>query len=79
MLFKGIVKWAEPGKCVMCYSSRFKDTLTEVNQSFFKRMEILLFDTHQRLSAIISPFKFTQRHSSEGCLFMSEKTCEVEC
>ena len=29
--------------------------------------------------AIISPFKFTQRHCSEGCLFTSEKTCDVEC
>ena len=40
-------------------------------------MEILIFNTHRRLSAIISPFKFTQRHSSEGCLFTSEKTCDV--
>ena len=39
-------------------------------------MEILIFDTHRPLSAIISPFQFTQRHSSEGCLFTSEKTCD---
>ena len=31
-------------------------------------MEILIFDTHRPLSTIISPSKFTQRHSSEGCL-----------
>ena len=30
-------------------------------------MEILIFDTHRLLSAIISPFQFTQRHSGEGC------------
>ena len=47
-------------------------TLTE-NQSFFKRMEILIFDTYRPLSTIISPFKFSQRYSSEGCLFTSEK------
>ena len=39
-IFKGIVKWAEP-----CYSARFKDTLTQENQPFFKWMEILIFDT----------------------------------
>ena len=46
---------------------------------FFKRMEILIFDTHWRPSAIISPYKFTQRHSSEDCLFSVEKTCATEC
>ena len=61
----------------MCYSSHFKDTLTLENQPFFKRMEILISDTHRPLSAIISPFQCTQRHSSEGCLFISEKTCDV--
>ena len=40
-------------------------------------MEILIFDTHRQLSTIVSPFKFMQRHSSEGCLFTSEKTCDV--
>ena len=40
-------------------------------------MEILIFDTHRPLSAIISPFQFTQHHSSEGCLFTLEKTCDV--
>ena len=44
----------------MCYSSYFKDTLTLENQRFFKRMEILIFDTQRPLSAIISPFQFTQ-------------------
>ena len=39
-------------------------------------MEILIFDTRRPLSAIISPFKFTQRHSSESCLFTLEKTCD---
>ena len=28
-------------------------------------MKILIFDTHRRVSAIISPFKFMQCHSSE--------------
>ena len=57
----------------MCYSLLFKDTLTLENQPFFKRMEILVFDTNRPLSAIISPCQFTQRHSREGCLFTSEK------
>ena len=63
----------------MYYSSHFKETLTLENQPFFKRMEILIFDTHRALSAIISPFQFTHCHSSEGGLFISEKTCDVEC
>ena len=63
----------------MCYSSHFKDTLRLENQPFIKRMEILIFDTHWSLSAIISPFQFTQYHSSEGCLFTSEKTYDLEC
>ena len=63
----------------MCYSSHFKDTLRLENQPFIKRMEILIFDTHWSLSAIISPFQFTQHHSSEGCLFTSEKTYDLEC
>ena len=37
-------------------------------------MEILIFDIHRSLSAIISPFQFTQRPSSEGCLFKSLET-----
>ena len=61
----------------MCYSSHFKNTLTLENQPFFNRMEILIFDTHRPLSAIISPFQFPQHDSSEGCIFTSEKTCDV--
>ena len=41
-------------------------------------MEILVFDTHRPLSAIIYPFQFTQHHSCEGYLFTSGKTCHVE-
>ena len=63
----------------MCCSSHFKDTLTLENQPFFVRMEILIFDTHWPLSAIIYPFQFMQRHSHEGCLFKSGKTCDAEC
>ena len=63
----------------MCYSSYFKDALTLENQPFFKIKDILIFDTNCKLSAIISPFQFTQHHSSEGCLFTLEKTCDVEC
>ena len=33
----------------------------------------MTYDTHQQLSAIISPYKYIQSHSSEGCLFWSEK------
>ena len=64
---------------LMCYSSHFEDTLKLENQPLFKRMEILIFDTHRSLSAIIYPFQFTQRHSREGCFFTSRKTCDVEC
>ena len=63
----------------MCHSSHLKDTLTSESQPFFKIMEIFIFDTNQPLSSIIFPFQFTQRHSSKGCLFTSEKTCDVEC
>ena len=63
----------------MCYSSHFKDTLAFENQPFFKTMEILIFDTNWPLSAIISPFQFTQRHFSEGCLFTLKKACDIEC
>ena len=55
----------------------YSDTLE--SQPFFKRMEILIFDIHWQLSTIVSPYKFMQRHSSEGCLFTSEKTCDIEC
>ena len=47
--------------------------------TLFKRMEILIFDTHRRLSTIVSPFKFMQRHSNEGCLFTLKKTCDIDC
>ena len=40
-------------------------------------MEIFIFDTHRRLSATIAPYKFSQRHSREGCLFSSEKNCDL--
>ena len=63
----------------MCYSSHFKGTLTLEKQPFFKRMEILIFDTDRSLFAIISPIQFTQHHFSDGCLFTSEKTCDIEC
>ena len=40
-------------------------------------MEILIFDTHWPLSAMIYPFQFMQCHSREGCLFTSGKTCDI--
>ena len=75
--FKGIVKRAEPCKCDILIVSRifWHKRIT----TFFKRMEIFMFYTHRRLSAIIAPYKFTQGHANEGCLFSSEKTCDVEC
>ena len=36
-------------------------------------MEILIFDTHRQLFAIISPYRFMLRHFSEGRLFSSKK------
>ena len=60
----------------MEYLPRFKDSLT---REFSKKMEVMIFDTHQRLSAIIPPYKYTQHHSSESCLFSLEKTCDIEC
>ena len=44
---------------------------------FFKIMEIFMFDTHRRLSAIIASYKVTQRPSTEGCPFSSENTRDV--
>ena len=43
------------------------------NHPFFKRIEILIFDTHQQLSAIISPHKFVQCHSSGNLLIFIGK------
>ena len=79
LILKGIVKWAESCERVNVLFFLFRDTLTQENQHFFKSMEILIFDTHREISAVISPFEFTQRHYSEGCLFILEKTCNVEC
>ena len=42
-------------------------------------MEIMTIDTYPRLSAKMSPYKYTQRHSNEGCIFSLEKTYDVEC
>ena len=39
-------------------------------------MEIFIFDPDRLISAIIATYKFTQRHSREGCLFSPEKTCD---
>ena len=39
----------------------------------------MTFDTHQQLFAIISPYEYMKHHSSEGCLFSLEKTCDVQC
>ena len=36
-------------------------------------MEIMALNTHRHLSAIISPYRYTQRHSSEGYLLSSGK------
>ena len=33
----------------------------------------MTFDTHRRLLPYFFPYKYTQRFSSEGCLFSSEK------
>ena len=33
----------------------------------------MAFDTHRRLPPYFFPYKYTQRFSSEGCLFSSEK------
>ena len=47
------------------------------NQPFFKGMKIMTFDTHRRPSAVTPPYKCTQRHSSKGGLFSSEKKLRV--
>ena len=39
-------------------------------------MDIMTFDTHQQLSAISSPYKYTQCHSSDS-LWNLEKTCDI--
>ena len=42
-------------------------------------MKIIKTDTNQQLSGTISVYKYTQHHYSQGGLFSSEKTCDVEC
>ena len=42
-------------------------------------MEIVTLDSHRQLYTMISPYKHTQRKSSKGCLFSSEKTYDMEC
>ena len=64
VFIKGTVKRTESCKCVILFISR-----TQENQPFFKRMEILIFDTHQQLPTIIPPFKFME----------CQKTCDTEC
>ena len=49
-----------------------EDTLTEENHPF-ERMGNMTFDTHRRLFTMISPYKYAQHHSSENCLYLSEK------
>ena len=44
-----------------------------MNHPFLKKMGIMTFDTNQQQSAIISPHKCMQCHSSERCLFSLEK------
>ena len=39
-------------------------------------MEIMTIYTHWWLSAITSPYIYIEHHSSEVCLFSSEKTCD---
>ena len=67
---KGIVKWVEPCKCDILLVSRIL---------WHRRMEIFMFGNHWQLSTVIAPYEFTECHSSEGCLFSSEKTFDVEC
>ena len=38
----------------------------------------MTFDTQQQLSTVICPYKYMQRHYSEGCLVSLEKTCAIE-
>ena len=64
VVFKGTVKGAKPCKCVALLVSRILSR---------KRINPLIFDAHQQLSDIISPFKFTQCHSSECCLLTLKK------
>ena len=71
LLFKGIVKWAEPGKCDILLVSRIL-WHKRITRSLKVWTPSFIFDTHQRLFAIIAPYKFTQCHSHEACLFSSK-------
>ena len=53
--FKGTVNRAEPYKGDICFVSKILWT-TPLNHPFFKRKEIMTFDTHWWLSAIVSPY-----------------------
>ena len=80
-ILKEIIKWAELCKSVILLVSRIL-WHKGINPSLKEWRFWYLnggFDTHRPLSGIIYPFQFTQCHSSEGCLFILEKTCDVEC
>ena len=66
--FKVVVKKAEQNKPDIRLVSRIIDI-----------MKIIKTDTNQQLSGTISVYKYTQHHYSQGGLFSSEKTCDVEC
>ena len=76
---KGTVKRAEPGKCDILLVSRtlwhkrITPSLKEWTFSFWYSLATF----HH--NSIIAPYKLTQRHSHDGCLFSSEKTCDIAC
>ena len=76
MAIKAFVKRAELNKCDIRLVSK---TLWHERIPFFNRMEIMKFDIHRRLSAIIFPYKYIQHHSNKGSFFSLEETCDVEC
>ena len=69
-LFKGVIQRSESHKCNI-----------RLVASILSHKRITAFiDSHRRLSVTIAPYKHTQRHSSEGCLYSSEKKHgDVEC
>ena len=68
---KNILKRAEPYKSDIGFLLRILSL--KIITTFFKRMEIMTFDTQQQLSAIISPYKLLLCHSRKGCLFSLEQ------
>ena len=73
--FKGILKRTKPYKLDIRLVWRIRES--SLKECRLWHLIVTLTLTQSWLSAIISLYKYTQQHSSEGCLFLSEKTSHI--